>query len=315
MKILIIKLGYSETLDSEIGRIPSLGDVLRTTPILYALKNKYHDSDISWLVSEEAHPLLEGNKYLNRILIWDNFVPFQLLKEKFDILINLEKIPGVCAIADMIDAWVKYGFRFDSQTGYYSAYEKGLDFINYIDNKNNDNKVGDFWQKVLIEMFGEKWDKQEYILGYKPKTVPIYSIGLNYKTGSKWLTKAMPIDKWKDVEAMLLKNGFSVSWQEGLNNIFDYIDWINSCRYIITQDSLGLHIALALKKQVVAIFGATSYKEVYPYDRCSFVLPEFSCEYMPCYNSVCINDKFCMDYISTDKIIDTFMSIAGRNII
>ena len=40
-KILIIKLGYSETLDQEIGRIPSLGDILRTTPILWALKEKY----------------------------------------------------------------------------------------------------------------------------------------------------------------------------------------------------------------------------------------------------------------------------------
>ena len=111
MKILIIKLGYSETLDSEIGRIPSLGDVLRTTPILYALKNKYPDSDISWLVSEEAHPLLEGNKYLNRILIWDNFVPFQLLKEKFDILINLEKIPGVCVPQNYTTAasWFRRG--------------------------------------------------------------------------------------------------------------------------------------------------------------------------------------------------------------
>jgi len=37
-KILIIKLGYSETLDPEIGRVPSLGDVLRTTPILHALR-------------------------------------------------------------------------------------------------------------------------------------------------------------------------------------------------------------------------------------------------------------------------------------
>ncbi|MBM2834203.1 MAG: hypothetical protein HW406_1364, partial [Candidatus Brocadiaceae bacterium] len=27
VKILIIKLGFSETLDTEIGRVPSLGDV------------------------------------------------------------------------------------------------------------------------------------------------------------------------------------------------------------------------------------------------------------------------------------------------
>ena len=40
MKILIIKLGFSETLDEEISRFSSLGDVLRTTPILPTLKEQ-----------------------------------------------------------------------------------------------------------------------------------------------------------------------------------------------------------------------------------------------------------------------------------
>ena len=302
MKILIIKLGYSETLDLEIGKIQSLGDVLRTTPILSALKDKYPDSSITWLVAEGAYPLLHENKYLNRILIWDNFVPFQLLKERFDILINLEKIHGVCAIADMIDAWVKYGFRFDSQTGYYRAYEKGLNLLTYIQNKNGE-KNSDYWQKVLIEMMGEKWSEQEYILGYKCKTAPIYDIGLNFKSGSKWLTKAMPMNKWKELESMLLRENYKISWQQGLNNLYEYIDWLNSCRCIITQDSLGLHIAIALKKKVIGIFGSTSFKEVYSYGRCQFILPQINCKYMPCYESDCKNDKFCMDYVDLNEVI------------
>jgi len=152
-KVLIIKLGYSETLDPEIGRVPSLGDVLRTTPILWALKEKYPDSHITWLVSEPAEPLLNGNKFIDRILTWDHFVPFQLMKEKFDILINLEKIPGVCALTDMIDAWVKYGFRFETVSGSYHAYEKGLDFMSYIEDKRSDKSKG-YWQQILIEMLG-----------------------------------------------------------------------------------------------------------------------------------------------------------------
>jgi len=68
-KILIIKLAYSETLDQEIGRTPSLGDVIRTTPILWALKEKFPESHITWLVSEDALPLLQGNKLVDRVLI------------------------------------------------------------------------------------------------------------------------------------------------------------------------------------------------------------------------------------------------------
>ena len=190
-KLLIIKLGYSETLDQEIGKVPSLGDVLRTTPILWGLKEKYPDSHITWLVAEQAEPLLHGNKLIDRILVWDQFVPFQIMREKFDILINLEKIAGVAALTDMIDAWAKYGFRFEGINGNYHAYERGINFIDYIEDKKKINKVKDSWQKILFEMLSVEWKGQEYILGYEPKTEVTCDIGLNYKVGSKWPTKAM----------------------------------------------------------------------------------------------------------------------------
>jgi len=41
MKITIIKLGYSETFLKDTGEIVSLGDVLRTTPFLHALHERY----------------------------------------------------------------------------------------------------------------------------------------------------------------------------------------------------------------------------------------------------------------------------------
>jgi hypothetical protein len=52
-KVLIIKLGYSETLDSALSLTTSLGDVLRTTVILHFFK----DWHITWLVDEKALPL------------------------------------------------------------------------------------------------------------------------------------------------------------------------------------------------------------------------------------------------------------------
>nr|MBC8414069.1 glycosyltransferase family 9 protein [bacterium] len=262
-KILIIKLGYSETLDQEIGRIPSLGDVLRTTPILWAFKEKYPDSQITWLVSREAEPLLIGNELIDRLITWDEFVPFQLMREKFDVLVNLEKIPGVCALSDMIDAWMKYGFRFESVDGTYHAYEKGLNFIEYIKNKQKGKKSRHYWQQVLIEMVGVKWRGQGYILGYKPLNEEKYDIGFNFNVGKKWATKAMDIKKWRELEERLQKKGYSVSWQEGLKDLNEYMDWINSCKLFLTQDSLGLHIALALKKKIVGLFGPTDPQEVY----------------------------------------------------
>ena len=79
MKILILKLGYSETLDPEISKIVSLGDVVRCSVVLEALKEKYPHSHITWLVAQEALPLVAQNKYIDRVLVWDEFVPFVLM--------------------------------------------------------------------------------------------------------------------------------------------------------------------------------------------------------------------------------------------
>ncbi len=312
-KILILKLGYSETLDPEIGRVPSLGDVLRTTPILGALKEKFPDSYITWLVSEGAEPLLDKNQFIDRILVWDEFVPFQLMREKFDVLINLEKIPGVCALSDMIDAWVKYGFRFDSLEGKYHAYEKGLDFISYIEEKKRTNRSKGYWQQVLIEMLGVDWKGQEYILGYRPKEGEVFDIGFNYLVGSKWPNKAMSMEKWKELEQRLISMGYTVSWQEGQNDLFVYLNWINSCRTVISNDSLGLHIALALKKKVIALFGPTDAGEVYMYDRGIVINSLVVCSHMPCYNPKCITGLNCMQGINLDAIIEIIRDRYGKN--
>ncbi|ACM19033.1 ADP-heptose--lipopolysaccharide heptosyltransferase [Geotalea daltonii FRC-32] len=309
-KILVIKLGYSETLDPEIGKVPSLGDVLRTTPILSALKERYPDSQITWLVSEHAEPLLYRNPYIDRLLIWDNFVPFQLMKEKFDVLINLEKIPGVCALTDMIDAWVKYGFRFETISGSYHAYEKGLDFISYIEGKHSGNDKR-FWQQVLIEMLGVQWKGQEYVIGYVPNTEETFDVGLNFEVGAKWPVKGMPMAKWQQLEKLLVRHGYTVSWQEGRKNLFEYMNWINSCRLIISNDSLGMHLAFGFHKKVIGLFGPTDPSEVYFYTGGKLLRSSCRCSAMPCFDVRCRSGKECMAHFQTRNIAAAAAEILG----
>jgi lipopolysaccharide heptosyltransferase II len=302
-KILIIKLGYSETLDSEIGRVVSLGDVLRATVILRALKQKYPDSHISWVVSEKAEPLLVQNEFIDRVLVWDQFVPFQLMREKFDILINLEKIPGVCAVADMIEAWTKYGFRFDSIKGSYDAYEKGLRFIDYIASKKSD-KLKSAWQQVMVELLGGvEWNGQRYIIGYKPKTALMFDVGLNYQVGPKWPTKGMPVAAWRLLEKKLSAAGYKVSWQQGQGDLFEYMDWIYACRLLISSDSLGLHIAFAFDRKVVGLFGPTDPSEIYLYNESVVVRSDCGCKKMPCWSPGCLTGLNCMDHLDLDDIV------------
>ena len=307
-KILIIKLGYSETLDPEIGKVPSLGDVLRTTPILWAIKEKYADAHITWLVTSNAEPLLQGNPLIDRVLVWDEFVPLQLMREKFDILINLEKISGVCALADMIDAWTKYGFRFESVSGLYQGYEKGLDFMSYIANKKSGYSKG-YWQQVLIEMMGSTWKGQPYVVGYKPKTIGKFDIGFNYEVGSKWPVKGMNTELWMELERRFLAMGYTVSWQEGKANLNDYMDWINSCQLLISNDSLGMHLAFALEKKVVGLFGPTDANEVYCYGKSRLIHSLTQCPIRPCLANRCESQLFCMSHIEVQEVEDAAVEL------
>jgi len=298
VKILIIKLGYSETLDPEISRKSSLGDVLRTTVLLHAFK----DDNVTWLVDEHAFPLLEGNPYIKQILIFDLISVLQLMSEEFDMIINFEKVPGICALTGKINAWKHAGFRFDSRKGVAKAYDGAEDILSMCLNINEKRTGNVYWQQALMEMIGKKWNGEEYILGYKPKSNEKFDIGFNHKVGGKWPNKAWPDDYWHELSG-LLAGKYTFSWQQGVKDIKEYIEWVNSCRLIVTNDSLGLHIALALRKKVVALFGPTAHSEIYMYNRGLIVLPEkgdYDC--LPCLISTCARKRSCMYDISPKKV-------------
>src|SRR3989338_112882 len=122
-KILIIKVGFSETLDSQTGFRSSLGDVLRTTPILHLFK----DANVTWLVDEKAYQLLEGNLYIHRIVFLNTKAISRLQNEKFDIVINFEKIRYICILADSIKTDVRYGFKYNKAKSAIEACEKAED--------------------------------------------------------------------------------------------------------------------------------------------------------------------------------------------
>ena len=153
-------------------------------------------------------------------------------------------------------------------------------------------------------MIGCEWSQQEYSLGYKPKSEAVYDVGFNYFVGKKWPTKAMPEEKWKELANRLEKRGIKITWQQGLDNLYDYMEWLASSKVIVTNDSLGLHIALALKKKVILIAGPTSVEEVCMYDLGEHINPpkNFTCPKMPCYLPVCENDKFCLDFIDLEEL-------------
>ena len=113
---------------------------------------------------------------------------------------------------------------------------------------------------------------------------------------------------------MLIQDGLKVTRQDKQNkkvlkNLYSYMDWINSSKIIVTNDSLGLHLGIAMKKKVLGLFGPTPSSEVYFYNRGKAILPKTNCEYLPCFKMVCERGDNCMNYISLKDVYENIEQI------
>ncbi|MDD5328409.1 MAG: glycosyltransferase family 9 protein [Sulfuricella sp.] len=304
-RVLIIKPGYSETLDPDESGIVSLGDILRTTVILHLFPpDQYH---VTWLVDQKGISLLKGNPFIHRLLAINPFTPHLLLSEWFDIVINFEKEPGICAVSDRIPAWRRYGFRLDPQTHTAVSYDHADEALSFTTDPDAKRCKAKSWSEILYEMLGHHYDGQPYVLGYRPRSGIVHDVGFNHLIGAKFPLKRWPERHWQALHADLSQD-YKVCWQQGANDIEDYIEWIAGCRVLVTNDSLGLHIALGLGKPVVALFGPTISSEV---DGAGLIriTPPLSWDCIPCMKSSCIQETPCMEHISPKLVSD---AVRGR---
>ena len=54
-----------------IARLDRIGDVVLSTPVIKALRDAYPDSHIAMMVRPCAREIVEGNPYLDEVIIYD----------------------------------------------------------------------------------------------------------------------------------------------------------------------------------------------------------------------------------------------------
>ncbi|MBX4212625.1 hypothetical protein KW787_04200 [Candidatus Pacearchaeota archaeon] len=258
MKTLIIKLG-------------ALGDVVRTTVLLQELSG-----DIFWLTKENAKDIL-SSKMINRLFFIERKKDLEDLKNiDFDLILSLDEEREVLEILNSLNKKNIIGVFLNGQNNIEytkeSSYWYDMSLISKLGKKKADeikeqNKKS--VPQILIEMIGKRFSGQEYSLDVKPRDGK-GTIGLIDISTSLWPNKAW--SHYKDLAKLLESDGYSVVFLGMRNNLREHIEDINKCELIVCGDTLGMHIALALKKKVVAIFNCTSPEEIYDYGRMAKVI-------------------------------------------
>ncbi len=86
------------------------------------------------------------------------------------------------------------------------------------------------------------------------------------------------------------------------NTLGQFAALVNLCDLVVTGDTTALHIAIGLRKNVVAIFGPTCAPEIELYGRGAKVRTPLSCA--PCYRRSCEISPSCMEAIPVDEVME-----------
>lgn len=309
-RILIIKLG-------------SLGDVIRTTPLLRKLKNAFPNAEISWLTD---YPQALPRSYVDNILEADFKNTIWLMANSFNWLINLDKEKLAISLAKLIKAKRKSGFISDkfgkcTPTADRKSQEKWLSGIDDELSRTNSKS----YPEEIFAMCGLVFDNEEYIVEYKSEADNKWDIdfnrkviGLNTGSGPLWKARRWPREYWVTLAKRLKTDGYEViilgGQQEddanreiaslsgakyfGYFDLNDFTKLVDQCELIVTCVTMCLHLAIGLKKKVILLNSTFNKNEFYLYNRGVILEPDVKCN---CYYAEeC--PKECIKSLSVDKV-------------
>ncbi len=324
-----------------IIHLGALGAVLRATSILPGVKRKFPKSRIVWITDKPADQLLKHNPLIDQILTTDIIGLLELSSLEFEAAFVIDKSQKASGILKHTKADLVFGFTTDAQTGASlpatsaaeELWEIGLsNHKKFFENQKPETQL-------LVEALElGAYQKDEYILKLndaeikeslqrqnnwsKNQTKTI--IGINTGSSNVIAYKKLSIAKHRELIKKLselenisivllggpedtLRNeriayGLPVYQSPTNRGLRDGIVSMNAVDIVITGDSLGMHMAIALKKWTMAWFGPTCAHEIELYGRGEKLLAPVACG--PCWKRLCTKEIMCYDLVSVDHILE-----------
>lgn len=329
MKILILKPS-------------SLGDVVQALPVLRLLKQHYRDSEIYWWIETANMPLLEGDPDLAGLFrfdrerwgtpwhwgdIWKSI--HELRRHKFDLIIDLQSLARSAAVG-----WLAGGKCFvglhdwrELATGYYDI---------TVPRPSPNTHAVDWYLEVLrvlrVPVHGNfEWlPRREHVVRevealWQLNGAPTVAL----LPGARWDNKRWPAQHFLELVGELRARhvglrfvilggetdsalGHAISSAApqacldltGRTSLPQMIEVLRKCDAVVTNDTGPMHIAAALGKPVVGIFGPTNPLRTGPYGQVERALQRKDLPCVPCMKSVCTYHEpiACLRGISVQQV-------------
>jgi len=324
-----------------IVNLDAMGDVLMTTAQLPGLKRKFPESTIWWITLKIAAPLLHNNEYIDKVLTYDAESLSVLGQMKFDYVMNVDKSQRSSSILNSVNAKHKLGFGMDKNgqiipmnKGANYNYRLGMD--DHFKFRENQRTGQDYLAETFeLDFQGDDYtfnfteDELKFIADYKKKVKlrdNHFVVGFNTGCSTLFPNKKMTVEQHISlIDKLLKKKKYKIVLLGGpedternkkiyskfrgkiINTPTDGGVRKGACYesladVIITGDSFGMHLGIALKKFIIVWFGVSCWTEIELYDRGIKLFQEdLFCS--PCWKKSCPYDLECIKMIDQKKII------------
>lgn len=122
---------------------------------------------------------------------------------------------------------------------------------------------------------------------------PAGAVGFNWQVPDAWRIKALPEGHWRELAALLPPSA-TITRQPHPSTIDSYVDWVRSCRVMVSPVGLGCHLAMFYGVGLVMLSGPTDFTEAADYPLGRILRPPTPCRHRPCQLPQGVDNCGCM---------------------
>ncbi|MEE9165581.1 MAG: lipopolysaccharide heptosyltransferase II [Nitrospinota bacterium] len=316
----------------------SLGDIIHGLPVLKALHDKWPDAKISWAVKDIYADILNGNSYINELILLNksslttSILPFRkkLRHGSFDLAVDMQGLFRSGLIAFLSGAAVRIGFsnaRELASLFYTHKVDAPLSLHAVDRNLKLAASLGCEIQEIKFPLNLNPEAEQEALDFLQKNQLDTRRPLVTFVPGARWEKKRWPpasFSRLGDLLNQKLGAGIIVAGSRQENRLIheirsamknisaEAVDFsltkltalLSKSDAVVTNDSGPMHIAVAMGTPVVALFGPTDPRRTGPYTKkCLIIQRDLECR--PCFRKQCSQGSFeCMESISVEEVLE-----------